>query len=331
MAPECIEIDEVDKAQSGKIFSCRLNRLLHAVDAALGFQTLRDALAAENIVDFSDADDIISCLLHRVEHGFSRRFDSVVVTVCGADELSFFLSDVRSCNDTADFPLVFHGQLTGNLAVMIQRLQSHRLLVAADLQYGIRRGIDDQFSVFDLALCQLIEDLRSARRLITDDLSAGSFFQLVDQFFRKSVVGERNERLCRVNSHHLPVAGHGVFSVARLVQSSGVTLCLILCHTAEISHAEAAQVRDFKASLTLPDVAEGIDTDIPKLLRIRHRPDSERIQDDQKNTVIFSHTLYSFLFNSAQTFHDRADNIFLSVPEVRRGRRALRYFPAPAP
>lgn len=58
---------------------------------------------------------------------------------------------------------------------MIQRLQSHRLLVAADLQYGIRRGIDNQFSVFDLALCQLIEDLRSARRLIADDLSAGSF------------------------------------------------------------------------------------------------------------------------------------------------------------
>ena len=48
--------------------SFSLFRLVHAVDAALGFQTLRDALAAENIVDFSDADDIISCLLHRVEH-----------------------------------------------------------------------------------------------------------------------------------------------------------------------------------------------------------------------------------------------------------------------
>ena len=109
------------------------------------------------------------------------------------------------------------------------------------------------------------------------------------------MVGERNERLCRVNSHHLPVAGHRIFAVARLREFCEPSLCLILCHTAEISHAEAAQVRDFKASLTLPDVAEGIDTDIPKLLRIRHRPDSERIQDDQKNTVIFSHTLYSFL------------------------------------
>ena len=63
MAPECIEIDEVDKAQSGKIFSCRLNRLLHAVDAALGFQTLRDALAAENIVDLPYTDHIQPIIL----------------------------------------------------------------------------------------------------------------------------------------------------------------------------------------------------------------------------------------------------------------------------
>ena len=44
------------------------------------------------------------------------------MTVAGADKLTFFLSNIRSCNDTPNFPFIFHGNLSGDLTAAVKLL-----------------------------------------------------------------------------------------------------------------------------------------------------------------------------------------------------------------
>ena len=94
------------------------------------------------------------------------------MAVARALKLTAFLSDIRSCDHASHAPLITHRQFSRDLAIMIQIIQSHRLLIATDLQYRIRRGIDDHFSFIDLLLAKLIEDHGSAGCFVSNDFSA---------------------------------------------------------------------------------------------------------------------------------------------------------------
>ena len=63
MAPQSIEIYQINEAESVEISLCHIDGLFHAVHGALGLIGLRDALAHENVIDLSDGDDIKACIL----------------------------------------------------------------------------------------------------------------------------------------------------------------------------------------------------------------------------------------------------------------------------
>ena len=69
VSPQGIEINQIDKAKSLKVFFADGNSLLHAVYGTVGMIGLCDSLAAENIVDLAYADHIQSCILKCIQGG----------------------------------------------------------------------------------------------------------------------------------------------------------------------------------------------------------------------------------------------------------------------
>ena len=96
------------------------------------------------------------------------------MTVTGTFELAFFLADVWSCDNTSDFPLIFHRDLTGDFTAAVQFIQTKCLFISTDLKDRIRRCVDDHMAGCDFFFCQFVQYLGSAGTLITDDRTSGS-------------------------------------------------------------------------------------------------------------------------------------------------------------
>ena len=99
--------------------------------------------------------------------------------------------------------------------------------MARDLKDRIRGGIDDHASVPDLLLPELIQNLGPGGRLVSDHLPPAALLKLLHELLRKAGLRKGNEGLIGPNTHHLPVSGHRILSVARFIQSAiiGKRLC----------------------------------------------------------------------------------------------------------
>ena len=73
-----------------------------------------------------------------------------------------------------------------------------------------------------MMLAQLIQNFRTAGRLVSDNLIAGAFLQFVDQLLRKSGFREGLKRFINVKPHHFPMARHCI-----LADGSFQHLCVI--------------------------------------------------------------------------------------------------------
>ena len=152
----------------------------------------------------------------------------------------------------------------------------------------------------DLLLAELVEDLRTAGRLVANDHTSGSAGELVDQLLWEAVLRKSLERLRDVKPHHLPVARHRILAVARLAQLPIVRKRLLRRRHAmkllQIRHAEPLQIRNLQRLEIRRDVAEGICPRITERRGIRHRPDPQRIDHNRKYSSIFLcvHTHTSF-------------------------------------
>ena len=76
VSPQCIEVYQIDKAQTVEIFLCQLDRLLHAVDRAFRLIRPGDTLAVEDIPDLSYRDHVQSGILQSVEGGLPNGFSA---------------------------------------------------------------------------------------------------------------------------------------------------------------------------------------------------------------------------------------------------------------
>ena len=122
MSPLCVEIYQIDKAESAEIFVCKLDGLLHSVDGGFGFVCFRDAFSVENVLDLSNGNHIETIVLKYIQRRLYRRLQRIVMTVARPFEFAFLLSDIRSCNDSSDSPLFFHRQFSCNFAATVQFL-----------------------------------------------------------------------------------------------------------------------------------------------------------------------------------------------------------------
>ena len=72
----------------------------------------------------------------------------------------------------------------------------------------------------DLFFSQLIQNLGSAGALVADHFMACTLLQLLNEFGWETVLRKGLKRGRDMQSHHLPVAGHGIFSAAGFSQFS---------------------------------------------------------------------------------------------------------------
>ena len=180
---------------------------------------LSQTLAVKNIVYLTNGHHIISRVLKGVEGSPSIWLQRIIMAVGGAPELALLHAGIGPGNDASHLPFIPQGQFPGNLAVVIQVVKSHGLLVAAYLKHGISGSIYDQMAFPNLLLRQFIQDFRSAGALVADDFTSGPLLQLVYQFLRKTVAGKCLEGRGHKKPHHLPVSRHGVLATASLLQT----------------------------------------------------------------------------------------------------------------
>ncbi len=201
------------------------------------------------------------------------------MTVTGSLELAFFLSDIRSGNNSADSPLIFHGQFSGDLTAAIQICKIKSLLISTDLQYRVSRSIDDHRSCIDFFLTKFLDDLCTAGTLISNDTLATSLLQLIDQFFWKSCFCKSDKWFLCVNSHHLPMSSHGILAIAGLADSHIAAQWLLytfhISTFMQIQHSKFLKIWNIQFSHLIQDMSKSIHTFVTKFFRIRHCADSK--------------------------------------------------------
>ena len=297
MAPQSVEVDQVDVAQALEVALCDLDGLLHAMDGALGLVGLGQAFAVEDVEDLTNGNNLVACVLDSVQSSSAVGLQSIVVAVCGTLELALLLANVGTGDDTADHPLRLQGDLTSDLTAAVQLVQTEGLLVAADLQNGVSGGVDDHVAGSDLFFCQLVQDLSAGSALVANDNAAGTGGQLIEQLLGEAGLGEGLEGHGDVQAHLLPVTGHGVLAGGSLVQVGVVTQRILngidLCHGVQVCHTQLLQVGDVEtlvsAGSVLGDVAQGIGTDVTVALCIGQCADTQRVHNDGENTLKLAH------------------------------------------
>ena len=142
-------------------------------------------------------------------------------------------------------------------------------------------------------LSQLIQDLCSAGAFVADYLMSGLFFQLPDQFRRKSVLRKCLKGLLYLKPHHLPVSGHGVFPFASLPELSVISQAVFhrfhLLQRCKICHAHLLKIRDDKTVHRPGDMPQSIHIHISELRGILHCSHAKRVHNNYKYSLIFFH------------------------------------------
>ncbi len=111
--------------------------------------------------------------LQCVQNRLSRWFQRIIVTVGCPAEFSFPFPHVRPCDYPSHFPFIFHCNFPGDLTAPVQFLQAKCLLVSRNLQYGIRRRIDNHMPGGNLFFSKFIQNPGTAGAFISDNHTPG--------------------------------------------------------------------------------------------------------------------------------------------------------------
>ena len=191
------------------------------------------------------------------------------MTVAGTFKFAFFLSNIRSCNDSSNSPFVLQCNLSGDLAAAIQILKIKCFLVSTDLKYGIRRCIDDHCTCIDLFFAKFLNDLSTAGTLISNYTFTTAFLKFRDQFWRESCVCKGFKWFFCLDSHHLPVSGHSILTVAGFTQTSIASDRIFhACHISgrmEIQHSEFCEIWDIKRTHFLKNMSKSVYSGVTKI------------------------------------------------------------------
>ena len=204
-----IEVHKVHKAKPVEVLCLQFFRNAHAVGVIADMISFLYALSVENIVNLSDADGVQSFSFDKVKHGVAGGSQGKVVAVIGADKVRITAYE-RSCDYPSD--AVFTRQnFACDFAITIQFFHGDDVLVRGNLEHAVGGRINDERARVDVFFAKVFYDFRAGIRLIAQSFSAGLFFKLVDDFFRKAV-GERGQRIFRHEPSDFPVPDGSVLA-----------------------------------------------------------------------------------------------------------------------
>ena len=153
----------------------------------------------------------------------------------------------------------------------------------------------------DLFLSQLVQDLSAGSALVADDDTTGASGQLIQQLLGEAGLSEGLEGNGDMQTHLLPVTGHGVLTGGSLVQVGVVAQRILnginICHGVQISHAQLLQVGDLEALVSacsvLCNVTQGVGTGIAVLCCVGQGANAQGVHDNGENTLKLAHSYRS--------------------------------------
>ena len=183
----------------------------------------------------------------------------------------------------------------GDLAVAVQFLHRHKLLVGGHLKNAVGAGIDDEGVFPHGLLAVVLQHLRAGIGLVAQHLVAGLLLIFPDQFLREAL-GEGGQRLRADHTGDFPVADGGILAHALLLQAgkgSRRGIRLFPCgHAVNVEQAQLAQVGAIEIGV-VRNGTQGVGACIAKGSGVRLCADAKAVQHDQKNA--FFHNGHSIL------------------------------------
>ena len=330
VAVEHIEIDEVHEGQTLEVAGLQSLGEGDAVGVAGGLDLLRHALAVEDVENFAHGDDVLACIFQQVQHGLAGRLEAQVVAVGGAVEGVGGVAEEGAGDDAAHAVFALQ-HLAGDLAVAVQLMHRHKLLVGGHLEHAVGAGVDDEGVLLHGLLAVVLQHLCAGVGLVAEDLVAGLFLELVDEAVGEAV-REGGQGPRADDTGDLPVADGGILAHALLLQAGegadGGGILLAGGHTVDVEQSELFQVGAVEAGVA-GDGAEGVGPLIAKGGGVRLRADAEAVQDDQKN-ALFHYAFTPFLLFCAPLCPFGAEVRLLLSPIIGDGRTFRKLFIASA-
>ena len=182
----------------------------------------------------------------------------------------------------------------GDLAIAVQLMHRHQLLVRSHLKDAVGAGVNDEGILPHGLLAVIPEHLCAGIGLVAEHLVAGLFLERMDEFLREAV-REGGQRFRADHTGDLPMADGGILAHALLLQAgkgprrgSGLLPCR---HTVDVEQAELLQIGAVKVRV-LCNGTEGIGARVAKGGCIRLCADAKAVQNDQKHTFFHSFVLH---------------------------------------
>ena len=126
------------------------------------------------------------------------------------------LPDIGTRDYPADSPLIPQSDLAGIFTDIVEILKTERLLIPADLEDRIGGCINNHLVMIDLVLRIFIKDDGAAGGCIADHFTPALLLKKLNKFRGKSCIRKCDERLCCMDTHHLPVTRHRILATALL-------------------------------------------------------------------------------------------------------------------
>ena len=209
MAIQHVEIHEVAKNQSISAFVNRSRQFLHSIGIRFCGDVLLHSAAIINVVNLADAEDLHTFFGKHVHQHRSRRIDRVIMSSRSARETSR-RSRKRPCNypSHAMWPVQ---KFPCDFAHAIKLRDRNHIFMRGNLKNAVAGRVHNRLARVHMLFTQLLDNLRSRRRLVADRLSPDPFLEGFNHITRESMFVHR-ESLIEPHSRHFPVAGCRVFS-----------------------------------------------------------------------------------------------------------------------
>ena len=216
MSPGRVEINEVGEDDG------LITGFFHLFDGGVeqrvqtgGFHFFGDAAVSVDIRDFTDGNHVTVFFVDQfLQHGRCWRLNGQVVAVTGTLEVTGFITDKRTGDNTTDVVTTFGQLFTGDFAQLIELIQAKSLFVAGNLEHGVSGGIENRLAGFHMLFTQLIQDHGTGRVAVAEVArQVGTFYQFIQQFLREAVfmIGEISPVKQNRNTRDFPVARRRVF------------------------------------------------------------------------------------------------------------------------
>ena len=242
-------------------------------------------------MDFTHADHIPAGFLQGVQYGFPGGRQGVIPPVGGAHEFPLSSSHIGPGNYPAHSPFFSEGQLPGDFTAAVELGKPHGLLIPADLQHGIPRGVDDEITRLGLMLPQLLQNTGAAGSPVAHNPASGAKLQFPNEFSRKTGLGKGEKRDGGNEPHQFPMPGHGVLADTFFFHPHGETDRLFRGGKprlrAESGNSHTQQAGDGEPFRPVRNVPQCVCSRVAVGRCVVHCADPQGIQNQQENAAVF--------------------------------------------